>query len=91
MAKKKMSKAKKSMMMDSKMSMNSDMGMHHCCKHFGHWFWAKLSVIAFVLFLITVWPWLNMVVMSVQWFWYLVATVIFCALHWSMHGMYHKM
>ena len=91
MAKKRsMSKAKRPMM-DSKMNMNSGRGMHHCCRHYWHWMWAKLSVVAFVLFLITVWPWLNMVAMSVRWFWYLVAAIIFCVLHWSMHSRYHRM
>jgi len=37
----------------------------------------KLGIVAAVLFLITVWPWLHTLVMSIHWGWYLGAVVIF--------------
>jgi len=37
----------------------------------------KLSVIAFVLFLLAVWPALHDVLMKVHWGWYLAAMIIF--------------
>lgn len=36
----------------------------------------KLGMVAAVLFLITVWPWLHTLVMSVHWGWYLGAMVL---------------
>lgn len=36
----------------------------------------KLGIVAAVLFLITVWPWLHTLVMSIHWGWYLGATVL---------------
>ncbi len=92
MAKRKsVKKVSKKPMAKSNMKMDSKMNSGMKCKSCWHWFWAKLSVIAGVLFLITVWPWLNRVVMSVGWGWYLGAMILFCILHWSMHGRYHRM
>jgi len=36
-----------------------------------------ISVIFFVLFLITAWPRFRSDAMSIQWYWYLVLTVVF--------------
>lgn len=40
----------------------------------------KLSVVTFVLFLITVWPALLTLVLKVHWGWYLAVTIIFAAI-----------
>jgi len=49
-----------------------DKKMHMCCVGM-----IKLSIIAFVLFLITVWPALLTLVLKVHWGWYLAAAIIF--------------
>ena len=36
----------------------------------------KLAVVAFVLFLLTVWPWLNTVLLGVNWGIYLALTIL---------------
>jgi hypothetical protein len=49
-----------------------DMHKHcSCC-----WISMKLAVIAFVLFLLTVWPWLNRVLLSVHWGIYLAIAIV---------------
>lgn len=37
----------------------------------------KLSVFFFTLFLITVWPGFNKLVMNIDWYWFLIVGVIF--------------
>lgn len=81
MVKKKSVKKVSKKPMNSKMSNMNSMHHHSCW----HWMWAKLSVAAFVLFLITAWPWLMSLVHKVHWGWFLAATLLFCVLHWSIH------
>jgi hypothetical protein len=61
-----------------KAMMHSDMS---CCDgYFGHGHgMIKLTSMAFILFLITVWPWAMQLVHSIHWGWFLGATVIFGA------------
>ncbi len=54
---------------------NCDMNGHCYCKIFS----LKIAVIAFTLFLITVWPWLNGVLLSLHWGWYLGIMIVFGA------------
>lgn len=54
----------------------------------GSWFhggWIKLVIIALVLFLLTLWPWLKEVAMKVYWAWYLAVAIIFYTIHYSIH------
>jgi len=48
---------------------------NHCCKVF----LVKLASMAFILFLITVWPWLNRVLLSVHWGIYLGIALLLTA------------
>jgi len=43
----------------------------------------KLFVIAFVLFLITVWPALLTLVLKVHWGWYLAAAIVFAIIFYK--------
>ena len=52
-----------------------EMNCSSCCCGGGMW-WKKLSIIAFILFLVTVWSGFNDVVMSVHWGWFLGVTII---------------
>ena len=45
--------------------------------------WISLSSIAFILFLITVWPGLNNLVNSIHWGWFLLATIILVIVGWK--------
>ena len=36
----------------------------------------KLSVFSATLFLLTIWPWLRNVLLSVGWYWYLILMII---------------
>lgn len=84
MAKKKRAKMSKSMdMKGGDMMMH---GHHKCCWNV----WAKLSAMAFILFLITVWPWAMDTVHSIHWGWFLGATVVFCIIHCAMHCKHWK-
>ena len=71
-----MAKRKRGM---KKEMMNSEMHMHH---HHSYWSyaWVKLSAMAFILFLITVWPAAMTLVHSIHWGWFLGATIIFGAI-----------
>jgi hypothetical protein len=93
MAKKRMkksaSKDMKSMGMDK--SMSKDMGMKSMkmgkpmgMKMMWHHTFGKLASMAFILFVITVWPAAMQLVHSVHWGWFLGAAVLFYILHWIM-------
>jgi len=41
-----------------------------------------ISVISFILFLITVWPRFRSDAMSVAWYWYLAGGIVFFVLGW---------
>ena len=77
MAKKKgvkKSMAKKSVMMDSSMSCN-------CDRYWGRGYgMVKLASMAFILFLITVWPAAMNLVHRIHWGWFLGATILFGAI-----------
>ena len=71
---------KKSSMMKKDMMMNKSCGTCMCnCKIV----WTKLTAMAFILFLITVWPALMTLVHKIHWGWFLGATVIFGAFAWK--------
>ncbi len=55
-----------------------------CGWHSGMYF-AKLSAMAFILFLIQVWPAAMNLVRSIHWGWFLVATVVFWFLAMRKH------
>jgi len=40
----------------------------------------KIALVAFLLFLLTVWPWLNRVLLGVPWWVYLIIWVVLCGL-----------
>jgi hypothetical protein len=55
-----------------------------CCMHEHHSctvFLMKIASMAFVLFLITVWPWLNRILLSVDWYVYLAIMVVLMIIH----------
>jgi len=47
------------------------------CGGHNEMFLMKISIIAFVLFMMTVWPALNNLLMRIHWGWYLAIMVIF--------------
>ena len=53
-----------------------EMNCSSCCCGGGR-VWGKLHLIAFVLFLVTVWNGFKDVVMGIHWGWFLGATIIF--------------
>jgi len=55
-------------------------GSNNSC---GHHHGMKLSTVAFVLFLITVWPGFMNLVQSIHWGWFLAATILLSAGHWK--------
>ena len=44
------------------------------------WIFAKLGAMAFILFLITVWPAAMALVHKIHWGWFLGATVVLCVI-----------
>ncbi len=97
---------KKGMKKDSMMSMKSDSKMSKmgsgmksmdkgmCSCHHGKcwsWLWGDLGAIAFILFLITVWPGLMSLVHRIHWGWFLGATVILCVVKWTMYKRHMSM
>jgi hypothetical protein len=52
------------------------------------WLWAKLSVAAFVLFIITVWDGAMQLVHRIHWGWFLGATIIFCVIYYEVDNRY---
>lgn len=51
---------------------------NECCSHGGRMIFMKLSIISFVLFLITVWLGLMRLVHKIHWGWFLGAMIVFC-------------
>ena len=89
-SKKSMSKGKKSAGMSKSMPSAKAMKMEPMMRRrmgmnmWGHHSFAKLASMAFILFLITVWPAAMQLVHRIHWGWFLGATVLFMVLHWSM-------
>ena len=50
----------------------------------------KLASMAFILFLITVWPAAMALVHSIHWGWFLAAAILFSLLHWKNCKHMHK-
>lgn len=78
MAKRKKSVKKSSMKKD--MMMDNSCGMCVCKCKIG---WMKLSAMAFILFIITVWPTVGNWLVGVHWGWYLGILVISWAFAWK--------
>jgi hypothetical protein len=73
-----MAKRKKSM---KKVSAPAMRNKSCCCTYMGRGYgMVKLSAMAFILFLITVWPWAMDLVHSIHWGWFLGATIVFGAI-----------
>lgn len=75
--------------MPKKQAMDSCMGCD--CGYFGHGYgMVKLASMAFILFLITVWPWAMQLVHQVHWGWFLGASIIFGAIAMKRMCWYGK-
>jgi hypothetical protein len=64
----------------AKKSVKKEVKGEECCSvhghHCGYVFLLKIAAMAFILFLITVWPWLNRVLLSVHWGIYLGIVIL---------------